>query len=41
MANILTKGLDRIDLVEERVLEPTPQHENIRGKEDYEQELNR
>ena len=34
IANILTKGLDRIELVEERELEPTPQHENIRGKEE-------
>nr|WP_196809774.1 hypothetical protein [Segatella salivae] len=41
MANILTKGLDRIELVEERELELTPQHENIRRKEYYEQELNR
>ena len=34
IANILTKRLDRIELVEERELEPTPQHENIRGKEE-------
>ena len=34
IANILTKGLDRIELVEERELEPTPQHENIRGKKE-------
>ena len=34
IANILTKGLDKIELVEERELEPTPQHENIRGKEE-------
>ena len=40
IADILTKGLDRIDITEEVEPKPIPKHENIRGKEYYERNLN-
>lgn len=41
IAYIFTKGLDRIELMEEVEPGPIPWLENIRGKEYYEYNLNR
>lgn len=40
IAYILTKGLDRIELMEEVEQGPTPRFENIKEKEYYEHDLN-